>query len=184
MISFKYDREKAFAAILYICHNLKKENLTTDLHKVFKILYFAERKHLATYALPITGDSFCAMDDGPVPSVIYDTLKYVRDNTPFMSDYPKKFFKIVNWQDIEPLQQPDIDEFSDSNLECLDASINENKRLSFLKLTHKSHGPAYKKTEQNREIDYCDIAEEDGASSDICDLIRLSSENEKFAKSL
>ncbi len=184
MINFKYDQNKAFAAILYICHALKKQNIKADLHKVFKILYFAESKHLSTYAMPITGDSFCAMENGPVPSAIYASLKYVRDNVPVLSNHAKKYFQIVNWQDIEPLQQPDMDELSESNLQFINESMQENQQLSFLDLTKKSHGPAYNKAEKNRKIDYCDIATEEGASSDVCELIKLTSENEGFANSL
>ncbi|MBA3012348.1 MAG: SocA family protein [Proteobacteria bacterium] len=184
MIDFKYDQDKAFAAILYICHSLKKKSIKTDFHKVFKILYFAEMKHLSRYAMPITGDSYCAMDNGPVPSAIYDSLKDVRDDDPFRSYQAKKLFKIVNWQDIEPLQQPDMDELSESDLTFIEESIIENQHLSFPELTIKSHGPAYDKAERNRKIDYCDIAEEEGASSDVCDLIKLTSENERFANSL
>lgn len=184
MIDFTYNQDKAFSAILYICQTLKKNDISTDLHKVFKILYFAERKHLSRYAMPITGDSFCAMDNGPVPSRLYDVLKRVRDNPPVLSETPKQFFKIVNWQDIEPLKRPDLDELSESNIEALDESIQENQSLSFLELTNKSHGAAYNKTLKNQKIDYCDIASEEGASEHVCDLIKLTSENEMFASSL
>jgi len=174
MINFKFNKEKAIAAILYITSQLKKNGYESDLHKVFKILYFADRKHLATYARPITGDDYIAMDNGPVPSSIYDILKYRTE---------KNLFQLVGFH-IESKQDPDIDEFSDSDTQFLDESIEENKHLSFIDLTIKSHGAAWHKAVKNNTMDYCDIAEEEGASQDMCDFIELTAENERFASSL
>ncbi len=174
MINFRFNKEKAIAAILYITTQLKKNGYDTDLHKVFKILYFAERKHLAIYARPITGDRYIAMDNGPVPSSTYDILKYQTD---------KESFQIVGFY-IEPKKDPDLNEFSDSDVQFLDESIEKNKHLGFLDLTIKSHGNAWHNTSKNNPMDYCEIAEEESASPDMCELIKLNSENEQFAASL
>ncbi len=40
MVGFKLDREKAKAVVLYIAEKLE----VADFHRVFKILYFAEKK--------------------------------------------------------------------------------------------------------------------------------------------
>jgi len=37
-----------------------------DFHKIFKIIYFADRQHLADWGRPITGDTYIAMEAGPV----------------------------------------------------------------------------------------------------------------------
>jgi uncharacterized phage-associated protein len=174
MIRFNLNKEKAIASILYIASKLKNNGIEPDLHKIFKILYFAERKHLATYARPITGDNYIAMDNGPVPSSIYDILKYSQ---------AKDSFQLLGFY-IEPKQQPDLDEFSDSDLKFIDESINKNQHLSFISLTKKSHGYAWNNVGKNGNMDYCDIAEEEGATSGVCDLIKLNSENDLFVESL
>jgi len=174
MIRFKLDKEKAIAAILYIASALKENNVKPDKHRVFKILYFAERKSIATYAWPITGDRYVAMDKGPVPSWAYDLLKYEEAKDSLRVD---GIF-------IEPLRGPDMDEFSESDLNFINKSIFENQHLSHDELTIKSHGRAWKSAVRNHDMDYCMIAEEDGASSDMCDLIELNAENEQFVESL
>ena len=67
----KFNKEKATHSILYVANKLERR----DLHKIFKILYFAERKHMQDWGRPIIGDTYIAMDAGPVPSRVYDILK-------------------------------------------------------------------------------------------------------------
>ena len=69
----KFNKEKATHSILYVANKLERR----DLHKIFKILYFAERKHMQDWGRPIIGDTYIAMDAGPVPSRVYDILKYI-----------------------------------------------------------------------------------------------------------
>ena len=44
MLRFKFDKNKAVAAILYIAEALKKELSNADIYKTLKILYFADQK--------------------------------------------------------------------------------------------------------------------------------------------
>lgn len=63
-----FDANKSLQAVLYVVNRLKRR----DFHKIFKVLYFADRTHLIKYGRPITGDTYIAMEYGPVPSMIYD----------------------------------------------------------------------------------------------------------------
>ena len=47
----------------------------SDMHKLCKILYFADQRHLSLYGRSITGDTYIAMQYGPVPSNVDDILK-------------------------------------------------------------------------------------------------------------
>jgi len=76
-----FNREKAIQSILYVTNKLTRK----DFHKIFKILYFAERKHMQDWGMPIIGDTYIAMDAGPVPSRVYDMLKIVRGDS-YMTD--------------------------------------------------------------------------------------------------
>jgi len=80
MANFKLDIEKSVHATLLVLNELGG---TTDFHKVFKILYFADQKHLARYGRPVTGDSYVAMKNGPVPSNIYDIFKAIKSDSIF-----------------------------------------------------------------------------------------------------
>lgn len=81
MLYFKFNEEKALSAILYITKKLMEGGIKVGLHKVFKIFYFADQKHLSRYGRPITGDHYIAMEHGPVPSRIYDMVKTVRGDS-------------------------------------------------------------------------------------------------------
>jgi len=89
MLKFKYDEHKAISSLLYIAGHLiglNDRKVKPDLHKVFKILYFADQKHLARYGRVIVGDFYIAMDHGPVPSNMYDMVKTVRGDSIYPDD--------------------------------------------------------------------------------------------------
>ena len=168
MSKFIFDKEKAISAVLYIIERLPK----ADFHKLSKILYFADQKHLVKYGSPIVGDYYVAMDNGPVPSQIYDMLKSVRGDSLFKSEEFEKYFKVEGDYIVKPLAKPDMDEFSESNLECLDEAISENKDLSFQVLKKKSHGDAYNCAGLNSTISFIKIAKEGGADNEMIDFLK------------
>ncbi|MDQ1331945.1 MAG: hypothetical protein QG578_2215 [Thermodesulfobacteriota bacterium] len=57
MVTFRFDEKKALSAILYISKKLIDRNRVCkeakpDMHRISKILYFADRKHLARSGRP------------------------------------------------------------------------------------------------------------------------------------
>ena len=182
MLYFKFDEEKAVSVILYIAKKLieDKNKVKPDFHKIFKILYFADQKHLAMYGRPIVGDYYIAMDHGPVPSKIYDILKVVRGDSLF--EDTKEFGKYfdVRGRYAYPKQAPDMDVFSESELDLIDKSIEKNKYLSFLTLREKSHDEAYRKATKDDKISYRTMARVAGADNAIVAYMRTLSENEQI----
>ena len=175
---FKFDADKAVASIQYIVSNISKP----DFYKIFKILYFADQKHLVKFGRPISGDFYIAMDNGPVPSKIYDILKALRGDL-FFEVKVAKFNKLIQVYDnhmIKSLTKPDLNVLSESELECIDESINENKGLSFESLKRKSHGPAYKKAIKNIDIPVLEMAREGGATKEMLNYIELNLENNQI----
>lgn len=79
---FQY--ETTLNAILYVLQQLGGK---TDMHKLCKILYFADQRHLSKYGRSITGDTYIAMQYGPVPSNVDDILKAVRGDSFFLIVY-------------------------------------------------------------------------------------------------
>ena len=143
-MAMSFDREKALNTVLYIARQIEK----ADFHKVFKILYFAEQKHLAKYGSTIVGDVFVAMKNGPVPSKIYDILKALRNELAFQVDtqFEKKLIEIKENHYIQPVGEVDMEVLAASEVECLNDSITENKSLSFALLSDKAHDEAWKKS--------------------------------------
>ena len=74
-------------SMLYI---LNRAGQDLDFHKIFKIMYFAEQKHLAKYGRMITEDSYIKMPNGPVPSYAYTVFQSLRA-TKVMFDYDSLF---------------------------------------------------------------------------------------------
>ena len=184
MLYFKFDEEKAISAILYITKKLNehKDRIKPDFHKIFKILYFADQKHLVKYGRPIVGDHYVAMDHGPVPSKIYDILKTIRGDSVFEDSKGYGDFIDVKGRYAYPKQEPDMDSFSESDIECINESLEENQHLDFATLREKSHGNAHKRATKDDKISYRAMAKEAGADDAILAYMRTISENELIFK--
>lgn len=153
MKEFSLHREKAVNSLLFVINNLIK----ADTHKTYKILYFADQKHLLKYGRPIFGDTYVKMKYGPVPSFVKNV---VDENIEGLEEVVAKYHRYF----IKSLVEPNLDFLSESDIECLNESIAENKDLDFPELTDKSHDYAYNKA--NWSIDYMDMAKAVGASND------------------
>ena len=123
MNSFEQNRMKAM--VLYIL------NVTggIDFYHIFKILYFAEREHLAKWGHRMIPDDFCALDYGPVPSQLYNAIK-VLDNpdTKLASQlHVSMTFAGADAPNvIIAKESADMEYISLSEKESLDKSIKEN----------------------------------------------------------
>lgn len=177
-VSFSFNQSKAIASVLYIAKKLLNENIKPDFHKIFKILYFADEKHLAEYGRPIIGDHYIAMDHGPVPSKIYDILKIIRGDSISSDTQGFSEFIAVRGHFIFPKQEPDLDEFSESDLAFIDNSIVDNKGLDFGELKIKSHDAAYKKASKDDRISFRRMAKTAGADAAMLSYISTVSDND------
>jgi uncharacterized phage-associated protein len=146
---FKVDERTAVEAILYIASKTKEPTF----HRIFKLLYFADRIHLARYGRFICGDKYIAMAEGPVPSRMYNILKAERNGI-IAWDAPEAdgAFEVVHWYGIQPSREPDLDQFSDSDIECLDEAIREYDHYTKDELSVMSHDDAWKSAGLNRPI--------------------------------
>lgn len=175
---FNINKEKVSNSILFTLENLGGKS---DLHKVFKILYFADQKHLTTYGFPITGDFYIAMKNGPVPSQTYDLLKSIRGDSSFGYIDPQ-YKELFDVQDryVAAKTQADMEELAQSDIECLLASINENRDLDFSQLTQKSHKQAWENANNDSEMSVIDIAEEANVDAEMKKYILLNLENQQL----
>ena len=164
-------------SVLYILDKLEGKG---DFHKIFKILYFADQKHLTRYGSFFTDDQYVAMKNGPVPSMTYDILKALRGQGLHSNDQDKfrKFFNLIDTYNVEAKIKPDLDELSESAIQCLNESISENKKYNFDELTERSHDLAWDKTSRDYEMDMEYIAEAGGANPTMIEYIKTNIENQ------
>ena len=155
-----FNLEKSLQVILYVANNLQRK----DFHKIFKVIYFADREHLSEYGRTITGDTYIAMKDGPVPSKIDDIFKAVRGDSFFASGAAEyaKLFNVHDWYFIKPKVAADLDYLSQSDIEELDKSIEKYGFMSWNEIREKSHDFAWCATPDNRQIDLSNIMREAG----------------------
>jgi uncharacterized phage-associated protein len=142
-IRHRFDAEKAIEVLLYVAKRIP------DMYNALKILYFADRKHLAKYGRLICGDTYIAMRHGPVPSAMYDLAKYARGDGFCGVDLPINEAFAVQGNTIIPHREANLDLLSESDIECLDAAIKEYGGLSFSKLKRLSHDAAFTSADQN-----------------------------------
>lgn len=159
--------EKIEGTIHLLLYILKKLGGRSDIHKLFKILYFAEQKHLVRYGAAISQDHYHAMKNGPVPSIAYDIYKSVKEGGITYARY----FSPMDRYSIEGIAEPDLDYLSESEVKCIDESVLENKDLSFNDLTDKSHDEAWNQTVRDKEISPIAIAKAGGADSHMVKYI-------------
>jgi uncharacterized phage-associated protein len=164
-IKTTFNTAKAINAVLYIAN---KNKLTrSDFHKIFKILYFSDREHLMTYGRTITGDRYIAMNDGPVPSNIYDIFKAVRGDGYYKDDgIFSQYFSVTDWDIIRPKIDEDISELSSSDLHFINECITKYGNLSWDEIREKSHDYAYRSTTFNRPICFENMVLEAGGDDE------------------
>ena len=155
----QFDKIKTLNALLYVANRVQRK----DFHKIFKIIYFADRQHLADWGRPITGDTYIAMEAGPVPSRLYDMLKIVRGDS-YMSDSEGlgRYFQVENWMYVNPLQDADLNKLSANEQEALSEAINKYSSLSYDEIKEKSHDVAWRSTARDFSISWDNIAREAG----------------------
>jgi len=157
-----FNLEKSLQVILYVANNLQRK----DFHKIFKIIYFADRGHLSKYGRSITGDTYIAMKDGPVPSKLDDIFKAIRGDSFFASDANvnrfAELFDVHDWYFINPKKPADLNYLSETDIEELSASIAMYGNLSWDEVREKSHDYAWRATAENRQISIENIMRESG----------------------
>ncbi len=165
----KFNMEKTVNSVLYISHKLKRN----DFHKIFKVLYFADRNHISDYGRSITGDTYIAMNDGPVPSNLYDIFKSVRGDGYFKDNGQfSKLFKVVNWDLIQPLSEPNMKKLSKTDITYLNQSLKKYGELSWDEIREKSHDYAWRKTVKNTPISLKNILIETGNEESYAEYLK------------
>ena len=151
-----------------------------DYYHVFKVIYFAELEHLARYGFRMTADDFCALPDGPVPSILYDCVKddvYCDRELEGMLNASVTKGNDDAYYMLAPRREADMDYLSKADVDALDKSIAENALLPYGVLREKSHGSewhrAYYGQGTGRKVmDTVGLARDGMASEDMIAYIK------------
>ncbi len=180
----KFDFDKAKAATLFIFEKFEKKlnQKEVDFLKVFKILYFADQKHLVKYGRTILTDNYLAMKNGAMPSTLYELFKSLYHNSTLENQFVnysiKKSFLLIDYYCAKASERADLDELSRSDIECLAISFEENQGFSFNELIEKSKDNAWQNADNDNQINIIEIAKAGGADNEILFYIQSYLENQ------
>jgi uncharacterized phage-associated protein len=181
-IRFRFDVEKLVQALALFA-KLGVPNL--DKLKAMKLLFFADKEHLLRYGRPILGDQYWCMPYGPVPSVSFNILRDFVDSDPEVEPFAKQLFaeyfdvdRDAQYPRLVAKRDPDLDVFSDAEIEVLTAVAKEYGRrraTDLSKLTHDD--PVWAIPAKTRAHDMSSVEipyELFFTTADATDLLRLA----------
>lgn len=174
---FIFDIKKTVNALVFLINSLGGKS---ELYRLGIILYFADLKHLSKYGTFILGDTYVAMKFGPMPFNtlnIYKQLKGEGFSKSFAFNF-KEYFRLVDDTYLEVSGTYDIECLSESEVECIFASIREHKEMDFDSLTTKAKNTAWQQADSNGEIAFKSIMSHDITNSEMMDYINMSFNSE------
>ena len=109
--------------------------------KAIKLIYLADRLHLRKYGRTVVGDIYWAMKLGPVGSRAKNVaeLSSIPEN---ILSYAKKYIRPIDKKKhhLESIKQVDLDVFSKTDIECLEAvydKFSDKDQFELKDLTHQ-----------------------------------------------
>ena len=113
------------------------------------------------------------MDDGPVPSNLYDIFKSVRGDSYFKDN--GKFssrFSVVDWNLIKANADYNLKFLSKTDLQEINDSLEKYGHLSWDEVREKSHDYAWRNTAINSRISFENMVLEAGEDDVFIDYLR------------
>jgi uncharacterized phage-associated protein len=159
MAKAKFDQRKALHALLFVVTHLPKP---ANVYNVLKCVYYADRKHLQEYGRQIYGETFYALEHGPVASAAYEIVKYAAGRAKWDLHFPEALELLdVNDIYISARGGPDKDLLSRSDMACLLDAARKYGTMSFGRLKKLSHqGKAFENADPNGEMKLEDLVSE------------------------
>lgn len=155
MLKFKFNETKGVEAFTFIA----KQWPNVTYFYASKILFYAEKYHLNKFGRPIVADTFVAMNNGPVPSTMYDFVRgklfQAGDAEAVQQALTSHGPKII------ALKEPDLTVLSQSDIECLQEAIQFCKDKPFGYLSDLTHSEkAWLEAFPNGPMDYALMIED------------------------
>lgn len=117
-----YSDKRAVQAAFYLC---KKSEGRIHYVWLLKMLYLADRISLVAKGRPITYDWLCSLDNGPLPSTIYNRIKplvFSDSHEPLIPDWAEAFQAHGRFF-LDAVNDPGVDLLSVNNLKVLDEAF-------------------------------------------------------------
>lgn len=136
-LMFEFNADKAREAILYLAKRTKK---APTYMRIVKLMYLADKTSLEQYGRFISGDTYFAMQHGPVPTHAFNMLKE--------QDAQDNGFEII--KDRHPTiiahRDANIDYLSESDTLCLDQTLELFDKFPTFYLRDITHDDAWATT--------------------------------------
>lgn len=146
-------RKKYQNAVLYLCRKLKGE--VRGKKKLAKLLYFADFDFYEKNQESITGDVYCALPMGPVPSVLEDIIAEMAKKKTISVEQVGERDGYNPTEIYKCLAEPDLSIFDDEEKKMLDRIVVKYGHLNGKQLEELSHAEApYIGTELHKKIPY------------------------------
>jgi uncharacterized phage-associated protein len=152
MLRFTFDEKKALEALVLIA----KEWPEVTAFYASKVVFFADKGHLSAYGRPVVGDRYIAMDNGPVPSVIYDWFKgnLDRSGDPQAITDSLELKRTGSYVTARARREPEMEFLSPSDVSAIRSAIAYCRKHSVSELSRISHDdPAWQSADLNSEMD-------------------------------
>lgn len=156
-IRFRFTPEKLVQALAFFAHRGVRD---LDKMKAAKLLFHADKYHLLKYGRPVIGDQYACMEYGPVPSASLNVMNDVLDHDEHFPPMAKALFDeyltvekgmFRKYPVFRAKREPDLDVFSDSDVEALEYAHEMYGDKSAWALSEESHDePCWKAANEQR----------------------------------
>jgi len=144
-----------------------------DVHRLLKLLFFADKWHLNRYGRPIVGDNYCALKFGPAAMTTYDILERKPELAWVLAldegAFPFSVEPGPRKKHVRPLRPADTRKLSESDRAALDWAYEKYGHLDFNTLKRLSHDhPAWQRGSEapGTHMNYLDFLEGDNLNAE------------------
>ena len=151
----RLDTGKMLEALIYVAKRMPLH----DLYKSLKALYFGDKHHLEHHGAFVYGETYCALQHGPVPQAAYDLTRALESDAAsdlFADDPLRATLRLVDHQLI-PSRDADFGKLGAAERQSLDWAIRYCGTMSFEQTKTASHDTAYRVTPPNAPMAMEDI---------------------------
>jgi hypothetical protein len=149
------DAKKMLEALIYVTNRMPEHNF----YKSLKALYTGDRQHLENHGCLIYGETYEAMEHGPVPKAAYALTKTLEEaaSSNLFADDPMSIPLRRTENQLIPARDADFDVLSAAERKSLDWAIKYYAPMNFGDTKTASHDSAYLATALNAPIAIEDI---------------------------
>lgn len=149
------DAKKMLEALIYVAKRMPEH----DFYKSLKALYSGDRQHLENHGSLIYGETYEALDHGPVPKAAYALTKGLEEAASgnLFADDPMSIPLQRTGNQLIPARDADFGVLSAAERKSLDWAIKYYGPMNFGETKTASHDAAYRATASNAPIAIEDI---------------------------